>query len=213
MWDHDSNSHNQIIYCALTFSNLLFPSIKALGKSVSRGSNESLAGLASRKPCNFNEPPQPSQHFACKLGGRQQLCCLFSNAFPTSSISHLHNTRAWWWLSGLNKHTPLGILDPMPLLWLAQESWWMLSWVTSWLLTRLQCGQGVCRLQEMPCAKIPGRAILAGIAHRVSKSVAPAAGCLQMGLMFLPIFGWHVPGFADSTGKMVSSPPSKCANS
>lgn len=64
----------------------------------------------------------PKGHFACKLGRRQQLRCLFINTFLTSSFSHLHNTKAWWWSSGLNKHAPVGILDPMPLLWLAQAS-------------------------------------------------------------------------------------------
>lgn len=155
----------------------------------------------------------PKGHFACKLGGSQQLCCLFSNTFLTSSISNLHDTRGWWWHSGLNKYAPLDILDPMPLLWITQASQRMLSQVTSWLPRRFQCGRGVCGLQEMPVLKYPGGWYLLGLHTQWARALLQQLVIFRGHSCFSPFFGRHVPCFADSAGKMVSSPPSKCADS
>lgn len=86
MWDCGSNSHNQIIYCTLTFSNLLFPSIKALGNSMNRGSNESLARLASGKPYSSDEPLWPSEQEAGALRGFLPASLGEGNSYVCSSV-------------------------------------------------------------------------------------------------------------------------------
>lgn len=86
MWDCGSNSHNQIIYCTLTFSNLLFPSIKALGNSMNRGSNKSLARLASGKPYSLDEPLWPSEQEAGALRGFLPASLGEGNSYICSSV-------------------------------------------------------------------------------------------------------------------------------
>lgn len=192
-WDHDSISHSSIVYCILIFFIFALPFNKTLGKSMIRRSHKSLARLQFScvilmSLCdNLSKEMQSWGAFCLTAWGKAMWCCLFSNAFLNSSFSQLHSTRAWWieqmypsWTPYLHSGLPRHDEECMH----------------GWPLGCLKGGQAVHELQ-MSCAQTPRRAILAGAAHIVSKSIAAAAGQLQMAALFLPIFGRHFPCFPD----------------